>query len=96
MIHRIESHALMDEVSAWDPWPIGGRGPAVARQLDGLGEVAEASGPMLSWRMSDAVAVMEFMRREQGVPARTSGMDLVPGRGGPPAGQRSSRARSRS
>ncbi|MFI5828570.1 hypothetical protein ACIA6C_15150 [Streptomyces sp. NPDC051578] len=60
MIHRIESHAVMDEVSAWDPWPISGLGPAVARQLDDLGEVAEASGPMLSWRMSDAVAVMEF------------------------------------
>lgn len=60
MIHRIESHAIMDEVSAWDPWPSGGRGLAVARQLDNLSEVAEASGPMLSWRMSDAVAVMEF------------------------------------
>ncbi|MHA6765244.1 hypothetical protein [Streptacidiphilus sp. PAMC 29251] len=60
MIHRIESHAVMDEVSAWDPWPIDGGGLAIARHLDNLSEVAEASGPMLSWRMSDAVAVMEF------------------------------------
>ncbi|MER7583839.1 hypothetical protein [Kitasatospora sp. NPDC097691] len=60
MIHRIESHAVMDEVSEWDPWPIDGYGLAIARQLDGLGEVTEASGPVLSWRMSDAVAVMEF------------------------------------
>ncbi|THA46056.1 hypothetical protein [Streptomyces sp. A1136] len=60
MIHRIDSHALMDEVSAWDPWPIDGCGLTVARHLDNLGEVTEASGPMLNWRMSDAVAVKEF------------------------------------
>jgi hypothetical protein len=60
MTHRIESHALMDEVSSWNPWPIDAHGPAVAQQLEGLSEVTEASGPMLRWRKSDAVAVMEF------------------------------------
>ncbi|MFJ9772334.1 hypothetical protein ACIRVF_13995 [Kitasatospora sp. NPDC101157] len=59
MLHRIESHAILDEVSAWDPWPIG-HGLAIARHLDNLREVAEASGPVRRWRMSDAVAVMEF------------------------------------
>ncbi|MGW2254819.1 hypothetical protein ACWCXH_32230 [Kitasatospora sp. NPDC001660] len=60
MIHRIESHAVEDEVSAWDPWPIDGGGLAIARHLDNLSEVTEASGPMLSWRMSNVVAVLEF------------------------------------
>jgi hypothetical protein len=60
MVHRIESHAIMDEVSAWDPWP-SGRGLAVSRQLHNLGEVAEASGPLLTWRMSETVAVVEFV-----------------------------------
>lgn len=68
VLHRIESDAVRDEVSAWDPWPIDGSGLAVARQLDGLSEVAEASGPMQGWRMSDVVAVMEFAHVSHQVP----------------------------
>ncbi|GLW56134.1 hypothetical protein [Kitasatospora phosalacinea] len=72
MLHRIEAHALMDEVSAWNPWPSGGLG--VARflggldGLDGLDEVAEASGPARSWRMSATVAVEESAFLSRGGP----------------------------
>ncbi|GLW68314.1 hypothetical protein Kpho02_06130 [Kitasatospora phosalacinea] len=64
MVHRIESHALVDELSAWDRWPGGAAALATARHLDGdgngLSEVAEASGPGRSWRTSETVAVTEF------------------------------------
>ncbi|RPF43729.1 hypothetical protein EDD96_0238 [Streptomyces sp. Ag109_G2-6] len=66
--HLIESHAVMDAVAGWDPWPIEADGHAVAGRLDGLTEVAEASGPMLGWRMSDVVAVMEFREWSNQVP----------------------------
>ncbi|MEV7602660.1 hypothetical protein AB0O91_35335 [Kitasatospora sp. NPDC089797] len=41
MTHRIEAHAVMDEVSAWDPWPDADYARAVARQSADLSEVAE-------------------------------------------------------
>ncbi|WP_042447333.1 hypothetical protein [Streptacidiphilus jiangxiensis] len=68
MIHRIESDAVQDEVSAWDPWPIEGGSLAIAQHLDDLREVTEASGPMHGWRMSDVVAVMEFAYVSHQVP----------------------------
>jgi hypothetical protein len=68
VIHRIESDAIKDEVSAWDPWPIDGSGLAIAQQLNNLSEVTEASGPMQGWRMSDVVAVMEFAYVSNHVP----------------------------
>ncbi|MET0135777.1 MAG: hypothetical protein ABW215_19525 [Kibdelosporangium sp.] len=58
--HLIESHALEDSVSPWNPWPVSSHAIAVAQHLDGLAEVSEASGHMLRWRISDTVAVVDF------------------------------------
>ena len=63
MGHLIESHAIMDEVASWDPH--GGAAvdaAQIARWIDGLVEVPEASGPMGAWLLSDTVALHTFRR----------------------------------
>ncbi|GAA1214871.1 hypothetical protein GCM10009665_00840 [Kitasatospora nipponensis] len=47
-------------VSTWDRSSTGVDGFALARRLDGLTDVPEASGPTVRWRVSDNVAVKEF------------------------------------
>ncbi|GAA2252032.1 hypothetical protein GCM10010232_45280 [Streptomyces amakusaensis] len=67
----IESHALMDAVAAWRPWPVSGPLAASAvGLLDGLAEVPEASWPSSRWRMSDTVAVRDSDTWERRNPRR--------------------------
>lgn len=56
----IESHALTDMVSAWECHPADADILRLARTLDGLDDIPEASGPTVQWRLSDDVAVQEF------------------------------------
>jgi hypothetical protein len=63
----IESHAVMDSVSSWDPLPgslepwAGSRsGTELLDRIEGLAPVPEASGRFDRWALSDAVAVREF------------------------------------
>ncbi|WP_158562837.1 hypothetical protein [Marinitenerispora sediminis] len=63
----IESHAVMDAVSSWDPWPgsleawvPSDAGVLAAERVEGLTPVAEASGPHDTWLLSDHVAVHAF------------------------------------
>lgn len=65
--HLIESHAVMDMVSSWDPWPgsleawaSGDAGVMLANRIEGLTVVAEASGRYDRWLLSDHVAVRSF------------------------------------
>lgn len=65
--HLIESHAVMDMVSSWDPWPgsldewvPSAAGTALADRIEGLTLVAEASGRYDKWLLSDYVAVRSF------------------------------------
>lgn len=60
----IESHAVMDMVSSWDPWPSAlepwvstDLGVALAERISGLAAVPEASGRYDTWHLSDCVAV---------------------------------------
>ncbi|MFL6113481.1 MAG: hypothetical protein ACJ786_19285 [Catenulispora sp.] len=55
----IESHALTDMVSDWDRSPSGADALHIARSLDGLEDIPEASGPTVRWRLSQHVAVCE-------------------------------------
>jgi hypothetical protein len=56
----IESHALTDMVSTWNRSLVGIDSLRLARSLDGLVDIPEASGPTVRWRLSDNVAVQEF------------------------------------
>jgi len=64
----IESHAMMDAVSLWDPlpgsslesWAPSPPGGEFANCLKGLTLVPEASGRFERWLVSDVVAVREF------------------------------------
>ncbi len=63
-VHRsvdemIESHAVMDSVAEWTPFPIGSTVLDLSR-IPGLDEVPEASGPWSRWLLSDCVAVREY------------------------------------
>ena len=62
-----ESHAVMDMVSSWDPWPgnleawvSSDAGVVPADRIEGLTVVAEASGRYDRWPLSDHVAVRSF------------------------------------
>lgn len=57
--HLIESHALIDTVSTWKPWPVGTLAASAVALLDGLVQVPEASWSSSRWRLSDTVAVLE-------------------------------------
>ncbi|MEU8003909.1 hypothetical protein AB0B66_22360 [Catellatospora sp. NPDC049111] len=66
--HLIENHAVLDQVASWHPWhePAAGSGWAalvdhLAAQLDGLTEVAEASGPCSRWLLGENVAIRDAM-----------------------------------
>jgi hypothetical protein len=63
----IESHAMMDAVSSWnpvpgslEPWVPGRSGAESIDRLEGLTLVPEASGRFERWLVSDSVAVREF------------------------------------
>lgn len=63
----IESHAMMDAVSSWnpmpgslEPWVPSRSGAEFLNRLEGLTLVPEASGRFERWLVSDAVAVREF------------------------------------
>jgi hypothetical protein len=65
--HLIESHAIMDMVSSWDPqpgslepWAANGAGVALADRVEGLAVVTEASGPSETWLLCDHVAIRSF------------------------------------
>jgi hypothetical protein len=65
--HLIESHAVMDLVSSWDPcpgsletWVSSDAGVAMADRIEGPVPVAEASGPYEAWSLSDHVAVHTY------------------------------------
>jgi hypothetical protein len=68
----IESHALTDMVAAWDRTPLKLKvdGFALARQVDGLTDIPEASGPTIRWRVSDTIAVQEFRNWSSQEPTR--------------------------
>ncbi|GAA3948559.1 hypothetical protein GCM10023085_33570 [Actinomadura viridis] len=78
----IESHAIMDLVSSWDPCP-GTLGPGVstepgvglAARIDGLAVVPEASGPYDTWYLSDRVAVRIYWSWTSRRP-RTRGLQM--------------------
>lgn len=56
----IESHALTDMVSDWDRSLPAADDFHIARNLTGLDDIPEASGPTVRWRLSHNVAVREF------------------------------------
>jgi hypothetical protein len=57
----IESHALTDMVSAWDRCTLKVDSFALAQGINGLTDIPEASGRTVRWRVSDTVAVREFL-----------------------------------
>ncbi|GII59838.1 hypothetical protein Pth03_82270 [Planotetraspora thailandica] len=65
--HLIESHAVMDAVSQWDPWSSSLEpwapsrfGIDLASRIDGLSLIREASGPFDEWWVSESVAIRNF------------------------------------
>lgn len=60
LLHLIESHALMDAVATWTPWPVDCLAVSALELLDGLVVVPEASWGSSRWRLSDTVAVMDY------------------------------------
>ncbi|MEV6008126.1 hypothetical protein AB0M29_15060 [Streptomyces sp. NPDC051976] len=66
----IESHALTDMVAGWDQCGLDVDRFELARRLDGLSEVREASGPTVRWRVSDDVVVQEFRHWSSTSPRR--------------------------
>ncbi|MGI5170875.1 hypothetical protein ACQEU3_41640 [Spirillospora sp. CA-253888] len=67
VVQLIESHAVMDLVASWDPWPgtleawVPSKvGLSAADRIHGLALVTEASGPCDAWLLSDHVAVHDF------------------------------------
>lgn len=66
----VESHALTDMVATWDRVAVGKESHLLARQLDGLADVPEASGRTVRWRVSESVAVMEFQDWSNQAPRR--------------------------
>lgn len=70
--HLIESHALTDIVSTWKPWLVGSLGASAVTLLDGLVEVPEASWGSSRWRLSDTVAVMDYVTWDRKNPRRST------------------------
>lgn len=66
----IESHALTDMVAAWDQCGLDVDRFELARRLDGLTDIPEASGPTVRWRVSDDVVVQEFRHWSSQCPRR--------------------------
>ncbi|WP_203757140.1 hypothetical protein [Catellatospora bangladeshensis] len=73
--HLIESHAVLDQVASWQPWHEYAAGSDrmalvdhLAAQLDGLTEVAEASGPCARWLLGENVAIHEVLSYSSDVP----------------------------
>ncbi len=58
--HLIESHALIDAVATWRPWPVDALAATAVELLDHLVEVPEASWRSSRWRLSETVAVLDF------------------------------------
>jgi hypothetical protein len=68
--HMIESHALMDEMAAWEPvtgsalepWTAGGVDGRFLERVGDLWLLPEASGPCERWLRSDTVTVRQIQR----------------------------------
>ncbi|MEV0459578.1 hypothetical protein [Catellatospora methionotrophica] len=62
--HLIESHAVLDQVASWQSGFVQAAGSdwvALVDRLDGLSEVAEASGPCARWLLGENVAIRDVL-----------------------------------
>ncbi len=73
--HLIESHAILDQVASWQPWHEHAAGSGwvalvdhLAARLDGLTEVAEASGPCARWLLGENVAIHDVLNYASDAP----------------------------